>query len=152
MTPLRQGYPLYNIECQIPDALGNSAFESPHTEVCAPKILISAHKMFAIFVAKIRWQSNPWIFSQGCSDMPCERDTPIFTTWGLLTSIEEKSDFQCCLGWGLLVGCYIEICTQICTRVGLEVNFNVHHICYALHSTPFFFPTILVNPPSISWE
>ena len=39
MTPLRQGYPLYNIECQIPDALGNSAFESPHTEVCAPKII-----------------------------------------------------------------------------------------------------------------
>ena len=33
------------------DTLGNTAFESPHTEVCAPKIIISAHEMFTIFVA-----------------------------------------------------------------------------------------------------
>ena len=53
MPPLGQGYPLENIECQIPDALGNTYFESPNTEVCAPKIVISAHKMFPIIVAKI---------------------------------------------------------------------------------------------------
>ena len=27
------------IECQIPDALGNTAFKASHTEVCAPKII-----------------------------------------------------------------------------------------------------------------
>ena len=87
-----------------------------------------------------------WILSQGCSDMPCERDTPIFTTQGLLTSFEEMSASQCCLGWGLSVCCYIDICTQIYTRVGLGVNFNVHHMKYALHSALCF----LSHPPFIS--
>ena len=149
MTPLRQGYPLYNIECQIPDALGNSAFESPHTEVCAPKIIISGHMVFAIFVAKIRWQSNPWIFSQGCSDMPCERDTPIFTTPGLLTSFEEMSNSQCCLGWGLSVGCHLDICTQIYEHgsgwvwISMLTTWSMHCVLLSVLS---------IHTTSFSWE
>ena len=50
MTPLRQGYPLENEGCQIPDALGNAASESSHTEVYA-------YQMFATFVVKIWFQS-----------------------------------------------------------------------------------------------
>ena len=42
MTPLGQGYPLYDVECQIPDALGYTTFESVHTQVCAPKTVLSA--------------------------------------------------------------------------------------------------------------
>ena len=35
MTPLRQGYPHESEGCQIPDALGNVASESPFNEVSA---------------------------------------------------------------------------------------------------------------------
>ena len=52
-TPLRHGYPLENKECQNLNALGNSVPKSPQTKVCALVIIISAHKMFAIFVTKI---------------------------------------------------------------------------------------------------
>ena len=80
--------------------------------------------------------------------MPWEGDTPFFTTPGLLTSFEEMSDFQCCLGWGPSVGSEIDICTQMYTRVGLGVILNVQHMKYALHSALCF----LVNPPSSPWE
>ena len=80
--------------------------------------------------------------------MPCERDTPISTTQGFLTSLEEMSDFQCCLGWGPSVDSEIDICTQMYTRVGLGVNLNVHHMKYALHSTLCFFS----QTPFISME
>ena len=68
------------------------------------------------------------------------RETLWFLTkQGLLTSLEEMSNSQCCLGWGLSVGCYLDICTQIYTWDGLGVNFNVRHMKYALHSALHFF-------------
>ena len=89
--------------------------------------------------------SNLLIFSQGCS-ICLVRDTPISTTQGLLTSLEEMSDSQRCLGWGLSIGCIVDICTQMYVHEWLEVNFNVHHMKYALHSALCFFG----QPPSIS--
>ena len=80
--------------------------------------------------------------------MPCKRITPIFTTHGLLTCFSEMSISQCCLGWGLSDGCYLDVCTQIYTWVGLGVNFNVHHMKYALHSALCYFSP----PPVISLE
>ena len=80
--------------------------------------------------------------------MPCKRDPPILTTQGLLTIIEEMSNSQCCLGWGLSVGCDLDICTQIYTWVALGVNLNFHTMKYALHSTLYF----SVHPTSFSWE
>ena len=38
MAPLRQGHPHENEGCQIPDALGNVASESPHFNVFVPMI------------------------------------------------------------------------------------------------------------------
>ena len=57
MTPLKQGCALESKGCQLLNALGNVASESPHREVCAPKIMLHALNMFAIFVAKIWFQS-----------------------------------------------------------------------------------------------
>ena len=68
------------------------------------------------------------------------RETLWFLTkQGLLTSLEEMSNSQCCLGWGLSGSWHLDICTQIYTQVELGVNLGVHHMKYALHSALCFF-------------
>ena len=93
---------------------------------------------FAIFVAKIWFQSIHESSPKGVQTCHV-RETLRFLPQGLLTSFEEMSNFQCRLGWGLSVGCYLDSCTQIYTRVGLGVTFNVHHMKYALHSDLYHF-------------
>ena len=61
-------------------ALGDETPKSPHTEICDPKIMLHAHKMFAIFVAKILFKSIHESSPKGVRS--CDRVPPISQTKG----------------------------------------------------------------------
>ena len=46
-------------------ALRDETSKSPHTEVCAPKIMLYAHKVFAILLQN-QVSKHPWTFPKGC--------------------------------------------------------------------------------------
>ena len=113
-------------------ALGDETSKSPHTEVCDPKIMLYAHKIFAIFVAKIWFKSIHESSPRGVRS--CDRVPPISQTKGgshkyKIRHIPDTVRDRAC---ELVM---TKISAPKYTYMGwVGVKFNVHHIKYTLHS------------------